>query len=112
MDELKSEDVKSLQKFISKDFSKDDEDSLIPDNDFEKLNDFKNYLIEKLTDLLNNNFNLLVNTLYRIDLNEEKLAELFGGRNRENIPERLAEMIIERQIQKIRFRKQYREGKL
>lgn len=112
MTDLNNDDLKSLQKFISKDFIKDDESSLIPNYDFEQLQEFKKYLIDKLTDLLDNNFNLLVNILYRIDISEQKLAELFGGRNRENIPEKLAEMIIERQIQKINFRKQYREGKL
>ncbi|BDQ02996.1 hypothetical protein [Ignavibacterium sp.] len=109
---INSNDIKSLQKFISKDFVKDDDTSLIPNNDFEKLEEFKKYLIEKLTDMIDNNFNLLVNTLYRIDISEQKLAELFGGKNRENIPEKLADMIIERQLQKIQFRKQYREGKL
>lgn len=112
MNALTSDEIKSLQKFVSKDFIKDDETSLIPNNDFERLEEFKKYLIEKLSDMLNNNFNLLVNTLYRIDISEQKLAELFGGRNRENIPERLADLIIERQIQKIQFRKKYREGKL
>lgn len=112
MNELNKDDIKSLQKFVSKDFIKDDDTYLIPNYDFEQLDEFKKYLIDKLTDLLDNNFNLLVNILYRIDISEQKLAELFGGRNRENIPEKLAEMIIERQIQKINFRKQYRAGKL
>lgn len=112
MNNLTNEDIKSLQKIVSTDFIKDDDTSLIPDNDFERLEEFKKYLIEKLTDMLDNNFNLLVNILYRIDISEQKLAELFGGRNRENIPERLADLIIERQLQKIQFRKKYREGKL
>ncbi len=112
MDNLNNDDIKSLQKFVSKDFVREDDTSLIPNNDFEKLEEFKTYLIERLTDMLDNNFNLLVNTLYRIDISEQKLAELFGGKNRENIPEKLADLIIERQIQKIHFRKQYREGKL
>lgn len=112
MNSLNKDDIKSLQKFVSKDFVKDDETSLIPNNDFEKLEEFKKYLIEKLTDMIDNNFNLLVNTLYRIDISEQKLSELFSAKNRENIPEKLADMIIERQLQKIQFRKQYREGKL
>lgn len=112
MNALNNDDIKSLQKFVSKDFLRDDDTSLIPNYEFEKLEQFKEYLVERLTDMLNNNFNLLVNTLYRIDISEQKLAELFGGKNRENIPEKLADMIIERQIQKILFRKQYREGKL
>jgi hypothetical protein len=112
MENINNEDIKSLQKFVSKDFLIDDDTSLIPNSDFEKLEEFKKYLIQRLTDMLDNNFNLLVNTLYRIDISEQKLAELFGNKNKENIPEKLADMIIERQMQKIQFRKKYREGKL
>lgn len=112
MNDLNNEDIKSIQKFVSKEFVRDDDTSLIPNSDFEKLEEFKKYLIVKLTEMIDNNFNLLVNTLYRIDISEQKLAELFGGKNRESIPEKLADLIIERQIQKIQFRRQYREGKL
>lgn len=112
MENINNEDIKSLQKFVSKDFLIDDDTSLIPNSDFEKLEEFKKYLIQRLTDMLDNNFNLLVNTLYRIDISEQKLAELYGNKNKENIPEKLADMIIERQMQKIQFRKKYREGKL
>lgn len=112
MNNLNNDDIKSLQKFVAKDFIRDDDTSLIPNSDFEKLEEFKKYLIDRLTDMLDNNFNLLVNTLYRIDISERKLAELFGAKNKENIPEKLADLIIERQIQKIQFRKKYREGNL
>jgi hypothetical protein len=81
-------------------------------SDVQNLSQLKIYLSEKLKDLLDHNFNLLVNTLYRIDVNEEKLNELFGSKNRANIPESLADLIIERQLQKIHFRKKYKEGKL
>lgn len=112
MSELNNEDIKALQKYVSKDFLRDDDTSLIPNNDFERIEEFKKYLIGKLTEMLDNNFNLLVNTLYRIDISESKLAELFGSKNKDNIPEKLANLIIEREIQKIQFRRQYREGKL
>jgi len=78
----------------------------------ENHSQLKIFLTEKLRDLLDNNFSLLVNTLYRIDANEEKLNELFGSKNRAFIPEALADLIIERQLQKIHFRKKYKEGNL
>jgi len=37
---------------------------------------------------------------------------LFSSKNKESIPEKLADLIIERQIEKINFRKRYREGNL
>lgn len=109
---LNKEDILAIQKFVSKDFVKTNSTSLIPNNDFEKLEEFKKYLTEKIRDMLDNNYNLLINTLYRIDISEIKLAELFSSKNRESIPQRLAELIIERQIEKINYRKQYREGKI
>lgn len=111
-EELNKDEIFSIQKFVSKDFVKNDYSSLIPNNDFERLEEFRVYLTEKMKDLLDNNFNLLINTLYRIDISEKKLSGLFASKNKESIPERLAELIIERQIQKINFRKRYREGEL
>jgi hypothetical protein len=110
--ELNKEEVISIQKFVSKDFVKNDYSSLIPNNDFERLEEFRKYLTEKMRDLLDKNYNLLINTLYRIDISEKKLAELFSSKNKESIPERLADLIIERQIEKIEFRRRYRQGDL
>lgn len=111
-EELNKNDIFSVQKFVSKDFIKNDHSSLIPNNDFEKLEEFKKYLTEKMKDLLDNNYNLLINTLYRIDISETKLGALFSSKNKEPIPAKLADLIIERQIEKINFRKRYREGDL
>ena len=109
---LNKEEIFSIQKFVSKDFVKSDYSSLIPTNDFEKLEEFRKYLTEKMKDMLDKNYNLLINTLYRIDISEKKLAELFSSKNKEYIPQKLADLIIERQIEKINFRKRYREGNL
>ena len=65
-----------------------------------------------MKDMLDKNYNLLINTLYRIDISEKKVSELFSSKNKELIPEKLADLIIERQIEKIHFRKLYREGNL
>ena len=112
IDELKQEEIFSLQKSVSKDFVKNDYSSLIPNNDFERLEEFRKYLTEKMKDMLDKNYNLLINTLYRIDISEKKVSELFSSKNKELIPEKLADLIIERQIEKINFRKLYREGNL
>lgn len=111
-EELKREEIFSLQKSVSKDFVKNDYSSLIPNNDFERLEEFRKYLTEKMRDMLDKNYNLLINTLYRIDISEKKVSELFSSKNKELIPEKLADLIIERQIEKINFRKLYREGNL
>lgn len=101
-----------ITKYVEKDFIIKDERSLIPSADLESLDEFKKYLTDKLKILLDEKFDLLVNILYRIDINERKLSELFSGKNRESIPASLAQMIIDRQLEKIRLRKLYKEGKL
>ena len=111
MDNAKSE-VTAVTKVIAKDFQVGDDTSLIPAADVLNFEELKKYLTEKIAFLLENKYDTLVNILYKIDVNEVKLAELFSGKNTESIPEKLAELIIERQIQKVRFRQLYKSGKL
>lgn len=106
------EQVVEIVKFVEKDFLISDNNSLIPSTDLASLEDFRKYLTEKLKFLLDEKFDTLVNILYRIDISEKKLSQLFSGNNRNSIPSVLADLIIERQLQKIKLRKLYKEGKL
>ena len=101
-----------IVKFVEKDFLVGENDSLIPSADLGSLEELRQYLTEKLKVLLDERFDTLVNILYRIDISEKKLSKLFSGDNRESIPSVLADLIIERQLQKIRLRKLYRDGKI
>ena len=112
MSDIQKIEVQEVSENITSVFSRFGLDLPLSPNDVENLNQLKIYLAEKLKDLLDNNFSLLVNTLYRIDVSEEKLNELFGSKNRVSIPSTLADLIIERQLQKIYFRKKYKEGNL
>lgn len=111
MEEEKKQ-VVEIEKFVEKDFLLADNTSLIPSTDLESLEEFRQYLTEKLKLLLDEKFDTLVNILYRIDISENKLSHLFSGNNRDSIPSSLADMIIERQLEKIRLRKLYKEGKI
>lgn len=104
--------VTEIAKFIAKDFQLAGSDSLIPVNEVENIIRFKEYLTGRLTFLLENKYDTLMNILYRIDVNEEKLAKLFSETNRDSIPETLSELIIERQLQKVKMRQQYRSGNI
>jgi len=102
--------ITEVAEVIAKDFQIADSESLIPVNEIENLDKFKEYLTDRLTYLLENKYDALINILYRIDVNEEKLAKLFSETNRTSIPDALADLIIERQLQKIKIRQQYRSG--
>ena len=106
------EQLIEVSEFISKCFTLDDSHSLVPNSDFKTLEEFRLYLTDKLSDLLDTKYETLINILYRIDVGEEKLSELFSGRNREYIPAALADIVIERSLQKVIFRQMYKEGKL
>lgn len=112
MSDIEKSEVKQVSEYISSTFNRFGLDLPLSPDDVENLNQLKTFLTEKLKDMLDNNFDNLVNTLYRIDVSEVKLNELFGTKNRTYIPSALADLIIERQLQKLHFRKKYKEGKL
>src|SRR5688500_7803716 len=60
--------------------------------------------------LITNNFNLLVSLLYRIDVNEAKLKGFLKDNPGEDAGRIIAELIIERQLQKIKTRQQFNQG--
>ncbi len=104
--------ISEVSEIVSDEFSKSGFTALLKKDGFETLNEFRDYLTQKLTTLMDENYDLLLTTLYRIDIDEEKLHRLFAGDNREFIPSALADLIIERQLQKVYFRHKYKEGKL
>lgn len=65
-----------------------------------------NQLAEKINDLLIHDFNKLISLLYRVDINEAKLKNLLKKNPGEDAGKIIAELIIERQLQKIKSRKQ------
>ncbi|MDQ2751638.1 MAG: hypothetical protein M3R72_01285 [Bacteroidota bacterium] len=79
----------------------------LPDMPFEKSNaELEAALAEYLNRLVVEDFNKLVAILYRIDVEQEKaVAELAEYSKRETAGETLARLIINRQKQKLRFRK-------
>lgn len=104
--------LSDLTIFVSQNFEISELDSLIPAGDFKTLEEFKAYLTDRLAFLLDNKYNTLINILYRIDVPEDRLSKLFAEQNRDYIPAALADLIIERSLQKVRFRQKYKNGKL
>ncbi|MBK8522102.1 MAG: hypothetical protein IPL54_14950 [Chitinophagaceae bacterium] len=60
-----------------------------------------------INNLIKNDFDKLVAYLYRIDVNEEKLKTLLQKNPDEDAGNIIAALIIERQQQKIKWRKQF-----
>jgi replicative superfamily II helicase len=62
-----------------------------------------------INQLIQNNFEKLVSLLYRIDVSEKKLKNLLQGHANENAGKIIAQLIIERQLEKMALRKKYKK---
>jgi len=62
-----------------------------------------NILADHINSMIHEDFQKLVNLLYRIDINENKLRSLLNDQRDAGII--IADLIIERQLEKIRSRK-------
>lgn len=67
-------------------------------------------LAEKINYLIIHDFTHLVGVLYRIDVSEQKLKTLLRQNPEADAGRIIASMIIERQLEKIRSRKNFREN--
>ena len=72
------------------------------------LDELKSSLATYINSLINTDFNKLVSLLYRIDINEAKLRQLLDNNRESNAGAIITDLIIERQLQKIRSREHFR----
>ena len=71
--------------------------------------DLRNQLISFINELINKDFNALVQLLYRIDINEKKLKELLKQNENTDAALIIADLIISRQLQKIESKRQFNQ---
>lgn len=62
----------------------------------------------RIRELLDRNLEKLVSIMYRIDLNQAKVDKIFENTSKDEIAYQLSELIIERQIEKVRTRRLYK----
>lgn len=62
----------------------------------------------RIRELLDKNLEKLVSIMYRIDLNQAKVDRIFENISKDDIAYQLAALIIERQMEKVRTRRQYK----
>ncbi|MCH7972353.1 MAG: hypothetical protein IH949_00415 [Bacteroidetes bacterium] len=103
------ENIDQLKKNVSSDFNKFEEFSLLRDSDINTLEEFKLFLTKKLSDLMVKNFDEVLNILYQIDINESKVRDVIQSNNNYKAS-LLADLIIERQLQKVKTRGKYKRN--
>jgi len=70
------------------------------------LEELKQKLALHINNLINHDFEKLVYYLYRVDVNENKMRQVLEQKEGENSAGLIADLIIERQLQKIKSRKE------
>jgi len=68
----------------------------------------KKALTYRILELLDKNLERLLSMLYRVDLSQKKLDDIFERGSKEEIAEKIAEAVIDRQLQKIKTRNYYK----
>lgn len=72
--------------------------------------ELQHQLAQYINQLINNDFSRLLNLLYRIDVNEEKLKASLKEFQDKDAAEVIATLIIERLLQKIKTREQNKKN--
>ena len=73
------------------------------------LNAGKRLIAEKINDLIVHDFQKLILILYRLDINEEKLKNWLKGNPHSDAGIIIADLIIERELQKIKSREKFKQ---
>ncbi len=102
--------IQPLIEKLYKDFSIDKENLPVKKDYAEELKIIKEFLSKRITELMIKNQEKFFNTLYRIDVSESKVAQVLN--TSKNVSDDLADLIIERQLQRLKTQMLYKAGQL
>lgn len=89
---------------IANDFNLEQEQLLpVPGN----LEEIRRRLKAVIDQLLEKDFERLLNAMYRLDIDESKFKQVLSGVYGNDVSAKLAEIIIERELRKVETRKHY-----
>ncbi|KAB2846209.1 MAG: hypothetical protein F9K45_02340 [Melioribacteraceae bacterium] len=97
---------------VSRDFSTNRTQIEIAEDFSKDIEALKEHLSKKVAEMMEKDFDRFLNNMYRIDVSEIKVRTVLKESPFVTIPEKLAELIIERQLQRIKTQRLYKEGKL
>ncbi len=103
------EDIQDISELVVHDFRLEEKrDALISKN----IQEFREKLSNLINYMLDNDFEKLLNAMYRLDINEDSFKMVLSNQNTLNVAQDIADLVIEREMQKVKSRRKYREGKL
>lgn len=86
------------------------EDLLLNIADATRLEEIERVVKQRVSELLQTDFNALVTLLYRIDVSEQKLKLLLETNQDTDAADIISRLIVERQIQKIKSRNEFKNN--
>jgi len=95
---------KEVVQLISQDFYLESDHFQPVPTDPEEI---RNKLKGVIDHLLENDFERLLNAMYRLDIDESKFKQVLSGVYGNDVSGKLAEIIIERELRKVETRKRY-----
>lgn len=93
-----------LAEMVIQDFNLEKDNNLIHSGEVDEL---KEKLDKIVAYLLDNDFERLLNAMYRLDINEEKFKMAISGLHGSNISMEITDLIIARELQKMETRRKY-----
>lgn len=102
---MEENESSELNKLIIKDLDLEKEAELLSVPDLAIL---REKLIEVINLLLQKDYQRLVNAMYRLDIDERLFREAISGMHSPNVAARLADLVINRELEKINTRRKYR----
>lgn len=102
--------IQPLIENLYADFSIDKNNLPVKKDYAEELRIIKKFLSKRITELMTKNQERFFNTLYRIDVDENKVTQALN--NSSNVSDDLAELIIERQLRRLKTQMLYKQGKI
>jgi len=106
---MKDEKYLILNELISKDLQLDEEESLVSGEEKIDLNILHKKLSILVAYLLENDMHRLLNAMYRLDVSEAKFHQAMQSDSKEDAAFRIADLIIEREMQKVKTRLHYKK---
>lgn len=93
---------------LNKDFGQEEETALKLRDDLTK-NDLKSHLQNVIAWYIESDFHALVNIFYRLDIHEQKFNAIMDTQMGDELTSNLADLVLEREMQKAKTRLEYRE---
>ena len=105
------EQLGELAQLINKDLDPGDDRMLVPVSNLD-INLLKEKLSMLILYMLENQFEKLCNTMYRLDVSEKKFSDVLTKYPPQEAAPAIAELVIEREMMKVKTRMLYRNKEL